>query len=262
MRRNVLVRVVAIAVLVCVYVFILLPLLVTFAFSFSKSRFMSFPLSGLSLHWYAEVLQNEAVLRALGNSFLIGLCVAATATVLGFLGAYGLTRWRTRFREPLGLFFISPLAVPWIFLGLGLLLFFGFIGLPKSLLAVYIGHSVFAVPMALMIIRSSLERVARNLEEAALDLGCRPFRAAFMILAPSVRPSLLAAFLISFTLSFDEFIMAWFVTGFDVTLPVYIWGKVKTGMSPEVNVIGVIVLTLSLTFGLITQRIIAKRSAS
>src|SRR5699024_808139 len=105
-------------VLGVIYLFILSPLIVTAIFSFNESRFMSFPMTDVSLKWYVAVFNDEKVISALGNSVFVGLAVALTATLLGFIGAYGLTRWQTKRKETISVFLISPLAVPWLFLGL------------------------------------------------------------------------------------------------------------------------------------------------
>jgi spermidine/putrescine transport system permease protein len=246
-------------VLAAGYLFVLAPIFVVVVFSFNEARFAALPWRGFTLDWYQQVFDSRAIMSAVRHSVLVGLAVATTACALGFFGAYGLARWQTRLTGPISLTLLSPLAVPWLFLGLGLLIFLTQIGVSRGLGAVFLGHTVFAAPMSVLIIRARIAALPRAQEEAAWDLGAKPLRAMMHVVLPQARPGIAAAFLLSFTLSFDEFIMAWFLSRFDVTLPVHIWGLIRSGINPTINAIGTLVFTVSITLAVVAQALIRGR---
>jgi spermidine/putrescine transport system permease protein len=246
--------------LVLGYAFVLAPIVVTIAFSFNEARFSVLPWRGFSLRWYDQAFSSPATLEALRNSIFVGLALATTAVVLGFLGAYGLARWQTRLQQPISLVLLSPLAVPWLFLGLGLLIFLTSLGVSRSLFTVYLGHTVFAVPLATLIIRARLSTLPISQEEAAWNLGAKPWQGLLHVVLPQSWPGIAAAFLLVFTLSFDEFIMAWFLSGFDVTLPVHIWGKIRSGVDPTINAIGSVIFIGSISLAVTAQFLIRRKA--
>lgn len=239
--------------LVIAYAFVLVPIVVTIVFSFNSDRFGSLPWRAFTLDWYGQVIRNPDFLIPLRNSFLVGAGVGVTSVFLGFPGAYALSRSRAWWHEIFLMVMISPLAVPWILLGLSLLVFFNWAGIPKSLMTVWISHTVFAAPLAMLIIRGRLQMLPRNYEEAAWDLGATPLQAILQVVLPLSAPALVSAFLLTFTLSFDEFIIAWFVSGFERTLPLKIWEMMRSGLNPTISAIGAIVFSLSLASAIIGQ---------
>ncbi len=250
------VRLLLTAYLCLVMLFLFSPIIVTIVFSFNLDRFSSLPWRGFTLTWYERLFSNTDMLDALKNSLVVGLAVGALSVVLGFCGAYGLRNWNARRKNLFMLAMISPLAVPWMLLGLGILVFLNNIGLQRSLLAVSIGHTVFAAPLAMMIIDARLATLPRSLEEAAWDLGANRIRAVWEVIVPQAFPGVASAFLLTFTLSFDEFIIAWFLSGFDVTLPVKIWGMMRSGVNPTLNAIGAIVFVISISLTALSQVIL------
>lgn len=247
---------------VLAYAFLFAPIAVTIVTSFNADRFVTLPWRGFTLHWYNLVIGSPDLLVPLRNSVLVATAVGLTSAVLGFLGAYGLTRMRGRWQDVYMLGLISPLAVPWILLGLGLLVFFTRLGVPKSLLTVWITHTVFAAPLAMLIIRGRLMTLRLSFEEAAWDLGASRMRAIWEVVLPLSMPALIGAFLLTFTLSFDEFILTWFVSGFDVTLPVKIWGMMRSGINPTISAIGTIVFGLSISLSVLGQILQRRGTAS
>jgi spermidine/putrescine transport system permease protein len=243
------------------YVFLFAPIAVTILTSFNADRFVALPWRGFTWRWYEQVVGTGDLLVPLRNSVLVATGVGLTSAVLGFLGAYGLTRTRGRWQDAYMLGLISPLAVPWILLGLGLLVFFTRLGIPKSLFTVWISHTIFAAPLAMLIIRGRLLTMRRSFEEAAWDLGAGRLRAIWEVVLPLAAPGLVGAFLLTFTLSFDEFILAWFVSGFALTLPVKIWGMMRSGINPTISAIGAVVFCLSITLSIIGQ-VLQRRGAS
>jgi spermidine/putrescine transport system permease protein len=241
------------AYLVAGYAFLFAPIVVTILASFNADRFVALPWRGFTWTWYQQVVSKADLLVPLRNSVMVATAVGVMSTILGFLGAYGMTRTAGRWQDVYMLGLISPLAVPWILLGLGLLVFFTRLGLPKSLFTVWISHTIFAAPLAMLIIRGRLLTLRRSYEEAAWDLGAGRLRAISEVVLPLSMPGLVGAFLLTFTLSFDEFILAWFVSGFDVTLPVKIWGMMRSGINPTISAIGTIVFGLSITLSVVGQ---------
>lgn len=244
-----------------VYVFLFAPIAVTIGTSLNADRFVMLPWRGFTWHWYEQVIGTSDLLFPLRNSLLVATGVGVMSVVLGFLGAYGLLQMRGRWQDLLMLGLISPLAVPWILLGLGLLVFFTRLGIPRSLLAVWITHTIFAAPLAMLIIRARLLGLRRSYEEAAWDLGAGRLRTIWEVVIPLCAPGLVGAFLLTFTLSFDEFILAWFVCGFDLTLPVKIWGMMRSGINPTISAIGTIVFALSITLSVVGQ-LLQRRGAA
>jgi spermidine/putrescine transport system permease protein len=223
--------------------FLYIPVLFLPLFSFNDSEFIAFPLAGFTTKWYGEMLADTAMQQALWNSLKLGACVSLIATTLGLLAARGLTRYRV----PGGGFALGftslPLFVPDIVLGISLLILANRIGLPLSLLSVAVGHVLICLPFAITVLMSRLEGCDRSLEEASLDLGETPWMTFWRVTFPLVLPGIVAALLLCFIVSFDEFLIAYFLAGTDVTLPIYIWGQLRFPFQlPKVLALGALIL--------------------
>jgi spermidine/putrescine transport system permease protein len=243
---------------VCLAVFVVFlytPIAMVFVSSINANRLTALPWRGFTTNWYARIPLEPGLLDALRNSLLVATSVATTATTLGFLAAYALRRRSIRGQDLVLALVASPLAIPWVLLGLAFVLFFNTVGVPAGIVAIWIAHTTFAAPLALMVIRPRMNALAGSLEEAATDLGASASQLLFDVILPLCAPALVAAFLLTFTLSFDEFIMAWFVSGFQVTLPVRIWTALRSGISPSISAVSVIVLTVSITLVVVASRI-------
>lgn len=245
--------------LVAVLLFLFAPILVTIAFSFNRDRFSSLPWRGFTLSWYENLIRYPVLLAPLRNSVIVGIAVSLAAVTLGFMGAYGLRHTKFRWKNIYLLGMMSPLAVPWMLLGLGLLMFFARLGLRQSLFTVWISHLVFCAPLALVIINTRLDTISKSLEEAAADLGASHLQTIARVILPQALPGIIAAALLTFTLSFDEFIIAWFVSGFSETLPVRIYAMMRSGTNPTLNAIGSIVFTISITLTVVAQLLIRSK---
>ena len=239
--------------------FLFMPIVVIVVFSFNVDKFASLPWKGFTLDWYQKMIFDTTILDALKNSLIVSTGVAAASCILGFLGAYALYRKTFRLESLYLGFMVSPLAVPWIILGLALLVFLTKVNLTGSLYSVLICHTVFAAPFAMLIIRGRLSGLNVKYEEAAWDLGAGRLRAIWEVVLPLSAPGILAAFLLTFTLSFDEFIIAWFVCGFQETLPVKIWGLIRSGLNPTINAVGSIIFCFSMGMAVIAQFLIQGR---
>ncbi len=240
--------------------FLFLPILMAVESSFNLDRFVGLPWKGFTLEWYRGILAAPDVLPSLRNSVVVGLCVATASVVLGFFAAYSLTRITFPGKDAYVMAVVSPLAVPWVLLGLGFVIYFNSIGIPRSLIAIGISHTVFAAPLAMVMIRARLASIPPSYQEAARDLGASAARSIVEVVLPLAAPAIVAAFLVAFTLSFDEFILAWFVSGFETTLPVTIWAMIRTGLTPTVSAIGVLIFATSITLTILAELAMQRRA--
>jgi len=227
-------------------VFIYLPVLFLPLFSFNDGIYVAFPLKGFTTRWYAEMVGNEALLQALKNSVMVGGSVAVIATVLGTMAARAFTRYRFAGRKPLFGIIVIPLVVPGIILGIALLVMSNRIGVELSLFTIGASHLLITTPFATLIMISRLEGFDPNLEEASQDLGETGWMTFWRVTFPLALPGIVASLLLSFTESFDEFILAFFLSGTEATLPLYIWGQLRfPARLPMVLALGTAILVAS-----------------
>lgn len=238
----------AATVTVAALVFLYLPLAVVVLFSFHKTASLTLPFEGFSLRWYHDVFSSAEFRRSVVNSFYVALAASAVTLVLGTLAAYGLSRCSTRLRGPLALLFFLPITLPGLFLGLSLLVFFGRVHMELSLATVAIAHFVYVFPYFLIIGLAAFDRLDPALEENAADLGASPWKAFWTVTVPQIWPVLLGATSLSFALSFDEFIITFFVIGPQSTLPLFIWSGIRRTIDPSINTISTLLMLV--TFGL------------
>jgi len=228
------------------FLFIYLPVFVLVLFSFQAGNLPVPPFRGPSLQWYVQMLGNQRLMDALVNSVVVAFVSALAATLLGFLGAYGLARRRSWHSPLVQFLFMAPITVSYIIIGLGLLVAMNVLGVSRSLVAVAIGHTVINLPICFAILYAQFGEEIRNLERAARDLGASDVTMMVRVVAPVVKPALFAAFCLSATLSWDEFIIAFLLTRFDLTLPVVIFEMLRAGLTPEVNAAGTVVFAISM----------------
>ena len=240
------------------YLFIFLPVLVLVLFSFQGSTLPVPPFNGPSLRWYGEVLQDGRLLAALGHSLVVGALSSLVATALGFLAAYGLARDPPRWAGAIHGLLLAPLTVSYLIIGLGLLATFNALGLPRSLLAVGIGHVVINLPLCFAILHAQMSEPQARIERAARDLGAAEWQVLLLVTVPMLWPALFAAFFLAFTLSWDEFIIAFLLSRFDVTLPVEIWSMLRTGLNPTTNAAGSLVFAVSVGLVLLGELVLAR----
>lgn len=242
-----------------IYGFVFLPVVVLVLFSFQDGALPVPPFKGFSLQWYERVFDNSRLMSALGNSIVVGLVSSAVTTLLGFLAAYGLARHGFLFSGILQWLFIAPITVSYLVIGMGLLIYFSALGVPKSLTAVGIGHVVINLPLAFAIIYSQMGEHQANIERAGRDLGAAEWQVLTFVTTPTLWPSIFAAFCLSFTFSWDEFIVAFLLTRFDVTLPVELWGLLRRGINPETNAAGTVMFAVSIAFVIVIQAVLLWR---
>ena len=239
--------------LVLAFGFIYLPVGALVLFSFQDGTLPVPPFDGPSTRWYAEVLSDDDLTGALANSLLVAGFSAALSAALGFLAAYGLARFALPGSVLMRSVLIAPITVSYLIVGLGLLIMVQRLGLGVSLWTVGIGHVVINLPLCFAILYASMGAQQESAERAARDLGAKEAQVVWLVTVPMLTPAILAAFFLSVTLSWDEFIIAFLLSRFDVTLPVEIWSLLRSGLSPRLNAVGSFVFLVSVTAVLILE---------
>ncbi len=245
---------------VLIYGFIFLPVAVLVLFSFQGGRFPIPPFNGPSLKWYEAVLADESLVAALVNSAMVALVSSAVACLLGFLSAYGLARYRLPASGIQRALITAPLTVSYLIIGLGLLIMFNTFGVSRSLLTVGIGHTVINTPLCFAIIYSQMGAHQVNVERAARDLGAADWQVMCLVTAPMLMPAILASYFLSVTFSWDEFIISFLLSRFDVTLPVEIWSLLRSGLNPKTNAVGSIVFLVSILLVIILELTVFRKA--
>jgi spermidine/putrescine transport system permease protein len=228
------------------YAFMFTPLVVVVLFSFNSVRSLQ-NFEGFSLDWYRAFVENESLRGSLIASIEIALATMLIATVLGTLLAFGLVRARTRFSASANVLMLIPLVTPEIVAGVSALLLFTQIGLRLSLLTIIIAHITFSISYVTVVVRARLSALNPEVEQAAMDLGATRWQTFRLVVLPALWPAVLAAGLLVFALSFDDFVLSYFTTGESPQpLPVRIWSAIRFGVTPTINAIGTLMLVISL----------------
>jgi len=246
---------------VLAYGFIYLPVGVLVLFSFQGSRLPIPPFNGPSLHWYRAVLNDGKLTDALLHSLAVALTSSAAACFLGFLAAYGLARFTLPASGLQRALITAPLTVSYLIIGLGLLMLFNWLGISRSLVTVGIGHTVINTPLCFAIIYSQMGAHQVTVERAARDLGANDWQVMGLVTAPMLAPTILAAYFLSVTFSWDEFIIAFLLSRFEVTLPVEIWSLLRSGLSPMTNAVGSVVFLVSILLVAILELAVFRKAA-
>lgn len=247
----------ALAAYVAAYlVFLYLPIALIPLFSFNDSIQAAFPLQGFTLAWYATLAGNDALSGALANSLLVGLTAAAGATLCGTTIAYMELYGRSPVAVAISAAARLPILIPGVIVGIALLLLVNLAGFGPSLLAIVLGHVLVALPTTVVIMRSRFQAIPRSLSEAALDLGARDWTTFRRIMLPLGLPAVVSAFMLAFLISFDEFIVAFFLAGTEPTLPLYIWAQLRFPKSlPTVMALGTAILAASIAIAVAAELI-------
>ncbi|MCW2308069.1 ABC transporter permease [Rhodobium gokarnense] len=241
------------------FLFLYMPIVLLVIYSFNESRLVTV-WAGFSTKWYGALLENQGLMDAAWVTIKVALISASVSTVLGTLAALTLVRYgrfpgRTLFS---GMVY-APLVMPDVILGLSLLLMFVAINLDRGFWTIIIAHITFGMCYVAVVVQSRLLSFDRDLEEAALDLGCPPFKVFFQITLPIILPSVIAGWMLAFTLSLDDLVIASFATGPGATtLPMKIYSQVRLGVTPEINAVCTILIAL-VTVGVIAASLITKR---
>ena len=230
--------------------FLFMPLLVLVIYSFNTSKTMSW--SGASLVWYQKLfLDSRDLWKAFRNSILIAVTSAATATVIGTLGAIGINWYSFKLKKYVQAVSFLPLILPEIIIGVSMLIFFAGVKMRLGLLTIFIAHTSFNLPFVLLIVMARLEEFDYSIIEAARDLGAREHQTLLKVIVPMSMPGIISAFLTAITLSLEDFVITFFVSGpGSSTLPLYVYSMIRFGVSPVINALSVVMLagTITLVF--------------
>jgi spermidine/putrescine transport system permease protein len=226
--------------------FLLLPIFSLVLFSFEDSRLPTLPWTGWTLRWYEFLLTDGRLLEALKNSLIVSPLAAAAATVIGFFAAYALNRFEFLGRQIISILLIVPILIPPLIMGVAFLGLLSRINLQGQFLSVFLTHVVILIPTAIALITIRLAQMPKEIEQAAWNLGATEWQALFKVVLPWSIPGIAGAWLLSFTFSFDEFVISWFVSGFQPTLPVAIYSFMAFNLDPSLNAIGTIIFAISI----------------
>lgn len=226
--------------------FLYIPVLFLPIFSFNDSFFVAFPLKGFTTKWYEQAFADADMLRALTASLQVGAVASIVATILGLLGAKAVTRYRMPGQALVTGTIMLPLFIPEIILGIALLILVNGLSIPLSLYSITIGHIMLCTPFAMAVLTSRLDGFDKSLEEASMDLGETPWMTFWRVTFPLVLPGIVSSLLLSFIVSFDEFLLSFFLQGQQPTLPVYIWSQLRfPNKLPSVLALGALILVVS-----------------
>ncbi|GAB4386380.1 ABC transporter permease [Albidovulum sp.] len=242
------------------FAFLYLPMLILIIFSFNESKLVTV-WAGFSTKWYGELLRDQAFLDAAWVTLKVAVASSTLATVLGTMAAYVLDRaGRFAGRTLFSGMIYAPLVMPEVITGLSLLLLFISIGLDRGVPTIILAHTTFSMCYVSVVVSSRLATFDQSLEEAALDLGCTPFDAFRSVTLPIIAPAVISGWLLAFTLSLDDLVIASFVAGpSSTTLPMKIFSSVRLGVSPQINALSTLMIGI-VAVGVITASLISKRS--
>jgi spermidine/putrescine transport system permease protein len=233
--------------LAAVLLFLYVPIVVMAVMSFNASKLYRLPVDW-SLTWYAALAHNDKLIDAGLNSLWVAVVTTAIATVLGTAASLAFFRYDFRGKRVLQLLLFPPIAIPWLIIGTAMLIFFFWIGVGRGLHAMVLGHVALALPYVIVVVSARLKSFDPHLEEAARSLGANAWQATFRVTLPWIAPGLVAAALFAFAVSFDQFVISYFLAAPGVTtLPVEIYTAIRKGFTPEINAISTIVILVSMT---------------
>jgi ABC-type spermidine/putrescine transport system permease subunit II len=232
--------------LFAVFAFLYAPLITTALFSFNGSQVQTWPMEGFTTQWYADLFNDEAMITSLLYSLRVALVAVIVSAVAGFTFALIAQRLQFRGKKALDAVLAVPLVAPGMVLGISLLVVFNTTAIPTGFTTIVVGHSAFITPLVMFVLQQRLKTMDPSIEHASMDLGAGRIKTFWHVTLPGVRVSLLAACLLGFTLSMDEIAVSFFLAGTQPTLPVYVWGLLRFGFTPEVNAVFTLIGAFSL----------------
>ena len=238
-----------------VFVFIYLPVVVLILYSFNRDGVGGFPPRHLTFDWYRLLFADAPIWDAVVNSLIVAAGSVALSLTLGLLAALALDRATFPGKALFRRLVLLPLILPGIITGLSLLMFAVFAGAQLSLLTVFLGHGTALISVATTELFAGLQKMDRAQEEASLDLGATPWQTFWRVTLPNLKLSLIAAGLLIFTLSMDEIAVTFFLIGRDSTLPLEIWGRLRRGITPEINAVSTLIFAVSVALIVIWYRV-------
>jgi spermidine/putrescine transport system permease protein len=237
-----------------VLLFLYMPILVMTMMAFNRSALYELPLQ-FDTVWFEALAQNDRLLDASLNSVLIAIVNTIVATALGTMAALALARYRFRGKSLLFLLLFPPITIPWLIIGTSMLILFFWIGIGRGLHAILLGHVALSLPYVIVVVGARLKSFGTALEEAAATLGASPWQVFWRVSAPVMAPGVVAAALFAFAVSFDQFVISYFLAPPGVsTLPVEIYSAIRKGFTPEINAISTIIIVVSMGIMLVFAR--------
>jgi spermidine/putrescine transport system permease protein len=247
---------------VVVFAFVYLPIVVLVVYSFNRDGVGGFPPRHFTLDWYRQLFSDSAIWDAVINSLIVAAASVVLALTLGLLAALALDRASFPGKALFRRLVLLPLILPGIITGLSLLMFFVSAGMQLSLFSVFLGHATALISVATTELFAGLQKLDRAQEEASLDLGATPWQTFWRVTLPNLKLSLIAAGLLIFTLSMDEIAVTFFLIGRDNTLPLEIWGRLRRGITPEINAISTLIFAVSVALIVVWYRLRARSVSS
>ena len=235
--------------------YLLAPLALVVLFAFSDRPIANFPVTGLTLHWWAEMVAHPAFLDALKNSLIIGGSVGIVSATVGTMAALGFARLPPREAQAAIAVLCLPLMLPPLFLAIALLVFFVFLGVALGLGTVILSHLLFALPFVVIVVYARMQTFDQRVVESARDLGASPARAFLTVTLPIIQPVVIGAALMATALSIDDFILSSFTIGGGNTLPILVWSFLRTNVSPMINAVGTMLILMSVGSTLVALRL-------
>jgi spermidine/putrescine transport system permease protein len=234
--------------------FLYLPIVIMALMSFNASPFYQLPMEW-STTWYATFFHNEQLLSATRNSLFIAVLTTIIASLMGTAASLALYRYDFAGKKALQALLLPPIAIPWLITGTAMLIFFFGVGIGRGLHAIILGHVALALPYVIIVVNARLKTFAPELEEAARSLGANQWQVTRRVTLPWIAPGVIAGGLFAFAVSFDQFVVSYFLaTPGETTLPVEIYAAIRKGFTPEINAVSTIIIVLSMALMLITAR--------
>ncbi len=247
--------------LAVIIILMYIPLIVTVFYSFNESK-ISTVWGGFSLKWYVELFRQRDIMEALQNSVILAGLSGLLSIIIGTLAAVGMSKTTCRFNALITYLSTLPLMIPEIILGMVFLAMFSLMGLPFGMTTLVIAHTAFCIPYIFITVSARLIGMDKSLEEAARDLGASQIRAFFDIILPLIMPAIWSGELLAFAMSFDDVVISIFVTGPKVNLlPIKIYTKMKTGITPEINALASLMLLVTVLIVLFAERMKQKHQS-
>ena len=247
-----------------VYTFLFAPILIVILFSFNSAKSLQ-TFEGFSFRWYEEFFDDASLRESLFTSIEIAAITTVAATVLGTALALGMARSRSRMSRASGLLLLIPLVTPEIVAGVSAFVLFAQLGVSLSVQTIILAHITFSISYVCVVVRGRLAAMGTEIEEAALDLGATPMQAVRLVTLPALWPAILAAGMLVFVLSFDDFVLSFFTTGESPQpLPVRIYSALRFGISPTINAIGTLMLAVSallIALAILLPRLLGRRES-
>lgn len=241
-------------VLVLTLVFLFLPLIVIIVFSFNESKGSEF--TNFSLIWYKKLLfDSESLWEALGNSMIIAIASAAVATVLGTLAAIGVNWYKFKGKAFIQTISFLPMVLPEVIIGVSMLIFFSGIHMPLGLFSIFAAHTTFCLPFVFLMVLARLDEFDFSIIEAAHDLGATERQTLVKVVIPAIMPGILSGFLMAITMSLEDFVITFFVSGpGSTTLPLYVYSMIRFGVSPVINALSFVVVLATVTVAFVLRK--------